>query len=150
MLLLVPMMIVIMIFPMVAGFVVNNYNNEQRTLAVEQAALQGRQRDSAGLPNHQREERRRLHRDPHQPHTHEHGGPAVHLHRDTGGKHPDPTRWPTRPKPILQPQANPRGERHLGSLHNTRQQLADSLDYRTEAGGYDPPRIRVMRWPARP
>jgi hypothetical protein len=38
MLLLVPMMIVVMIFPMVAGFVVNNYNNEQRTLAIEQAS----------------------------------------------------------------------------------------------------------------
>lgn len=38
MLLLVPMMMVIMIFPMVAGFVVNNYNNEQRVLAVEQAS----------------------------------------------------------------------------------------------------------------
>ena len=38
MLLLVPMMMVVMIFPMVAGFVVNNYNNEQRLLAVEQAS----------------------------------------------------------------------------------------------------------------
>ncbi len=38
MLLLVPMMIVVMIFPMVAGFVVSNYNNEQRTLAIEQAS----------------------------------------------------------------------------------------------------------------
>ena len=37
-LLLVPMMIVIMIFPMVTGFVVNNYNNEQRLLAVEEAS----------------------------------------------------------------------------------------------------------------
>jgi len=37
MLLLVPMMMVVMIFPMVAGFVVNNYSNEQRLLAVEQA-----------------------------------------------------------------------------------------------------------------
>jgi hypothetical protein len=36
MLLLVPMMMVIMIFPMVAGFV-TNYNNEQRLLVVEQA-----------------------------------------------------------------------------------------------------------------
>jgi hypothetical protein len=38
MLLLVPMMMVVMIFPMVAGFVVNNFNNEQRLLAVEQAS----------------------------------------------------------------------------------------------------------------
>ena len=29
-LLLVPMMLVVMIFPMVAGFVVINYNNQQR------------------------------------------------------------------------------------------------------------------------
>ncbi len=38
MLLLVPMMIVVMVFPMVTGFVVANYNNEQRLLAVEQAS----------------------------------------------------------------------------------------------------------------
>ena len=38
MLLMVPMMIVVMIFPMVAGYVVNNYNNEQRLLAIEQAS----------------------------------------------------------------------------------------------------------------
>ena len=38
MLLMVPMMIVVILFPMVAGFVVNNYNNEQRVLMVEQSA----------------------------------------------------------------------------------------------------------------
>ena len=37
-LLLVPMMLVVMIFPMVAGFVVINYNNQQRLLAVEQSS----------------------------------------------------------------------------------------------------------------
>ena len=40
MLLLVPMMVVIMIFPMIAISVVNNYSNQQSLISVEQAGSQ--------------------------------------------------------------------------------------------------------------
>lgn len=40
MLLLVPMMAVILLFPMATTFVVNNYNNEQRLIMVEEAGNQ--------------------------------------------------------------------------------------------------------------